>query len=108
MLTIDSSLWGVILVNILTSLPAIIIAIATLIKVVKTKSMVNGKMEELKESTKEAIRTEAVIIEKEAQGIRETAAQLATHTASIVNGDKVLRAPRRATDPVPLEDKSAG
>jgi H+/gluconate symporter-like permease len=69
--------WETLIINILTALPGVIIAIATLIKMIKTKTKIEEETSEIK-----------------------------TELHKVANGNKVVRAPRRSTDPCPgIENK---
>lgn len=76
--------WQVVIINIFAAIPGIILAIATLVRVVRTGRVLEEKTDE--------IRTEASEVKTRVENVER-----------IANGNNVLRAPRRRTDP-PGED----
>ena len=82
MIPVETINWEAIIINIVAAIPGIILAIATLIKIIKSDKILNEKTD--------LIQAEAVELKSKVIKV-ETA----------INGSKTIRAPRRSTDPVP-------
>lgn len=75
--------WQVVIINLFAAIPGIILAVATLIRVIRT-----GKVLEETNLKTDKIKQEADEVKHMVENVER-----------IANGNKVIRAPRRATDP---------